>query len=287
MQGNDFIATLSVFALVLLRLMPTMNRIIICISRAKFYLPSLDIIVKDLEKIDTKDSVTEDSATKITFQNQINIAGISFAYPSNNKSVLNDVNLKIKKGDIISIIGESGSGKTTFMDIMLGLLSPNTGSITVDHIDITKSPERFLSIVSYLPQSVYLLNTTIRENIAFGVNVDDIDDTKINKVIEKVGLSKMIGELPDGLNAQIGDIGGKVSGGQRQRIGIARALYHDKDILFLDEATAGLDGETENKICQTLKSLTPDVTIVSISHQAALINIADKVYKMIDGELIS
>jgi len=264
MQGHDFIATLSVFALVLLRLMPTMNRIIICISRAKFYLPSLNIVVHDLENINDGDQKIDSNHSKIQFNNQITIKDISFAYPSNGKIILQGVNLKIQKGDIISIVGESGSGKTTFMDIMLGLLSPQSGSITVDNMDITSSPNQFLSIVSYLPQSVYLLNTTIRENIAFGVEPDDIDDSKINSVIEKVGLSKMISELSDGLDAHIGDIGGKVSGGQRQRIGIARALYHDKDVLFLDEATAGLDSETENKICETLKSLTPDVTIISI-----------------------
>lgn len=284
-QGSDFIAILSVFALVLLRLMPTMNRIVICLSRARFYWPSLNIVVNELEKT-TALEYAKIETKKLSFHHDLDVKNMSFQYPQGDKAVLNNVNFTVKKGEIVSIVGASGSGKTTFMDILLGLLTPQSGAIILDGQDISNRTSDFRTMVSYLPQSVYLLNATIMENIAFGVDLDKIDQNKVTDIIGKVGLSDMIADLPLGLNTPIGDISAKISGGQRQRVGIARALYHDKEILFLDEATAGLDPETESRICDTLKSLTPNTTIISISHQEALINIADKIYAM-DGGILN
>ncbi len=286
LNEENFIATLSLFALVLLRLMPTMNRVTVCASRIRFYWPSLNAVSQDLEKC-TMGEVSKKTPRKLNFKESFNIEDVSFTYPATDNAVLKNVSLKIPKGKIISIVGASGSGKTTFMDIMLGLLSPQSGKMILDGKDITKKIDGFRNMVSYLPQSVYLLNATIRENIAFGVEPSKIKNKKINDILKKVGLDGMVQSLPDGLNTPIGDISKKISGGQQQRIGIARALYHDKDILFLDEATAGLDPKVEKKICDTLKSLTPEVTIISISHQDALINIADEIYTMNKGVLKS
>jgi ABC-type multidrug transport system fused ATPase/permease subunit len=285
MQGTDFIAVLSVFALVLLRLMPTMNRVIICLSRIRFYSTSLDVVINELENVKDIDQ-TKIQTSHTVFNQNLSIENIVFQYPESNKNVLNGVNMTIQKGSITSIVGPSGSGKSTLMDIVLRLLDPKEGVIRLDDQDITNTDKDFRDLVSYLPQSVVLLNASIAENIAFGVDENEIDYNKINNILTQVDLENMVEAMPHGLATQIGDINAKVSGGQRQRIGIARALYHDKDILFLDEATAGLDPETENRICKTLKSLTPEKTIISISHQPALINIADEAYEMRDGRLV-
>jgi ABC-type multidrug transport system fused ATPase/permease subunit len=284
LNEENFIATLSLFALVLLRLMPTMNRVTVCASRIRFYWPSLNAVSQDLEQ-EIVENASQKSPRKLKFKDNFCIEDVSFTYPTTDNAVLKNVSLSISKGKIISIVGASGSGKTTFMDIMLGLLSPQSGRMILDGRDITKNIDGFRNMVSYLPQSVYLLNATIRENIAFGVEPSKIKNKKINDVLKKVGLDNMVNALPDDLETPIGDISKKISGGQQQRIGIARALYHDKDILFLDEATAGLDPKVEKTICDTLKSLTPDVTIISISHQHALINIADEIYTMDKGVL--
>ncbi len=282
---TNFIAILSAFALVMLRLMPTVNRVMICLSRARFYSSSLFTVTSDLEKNDNYKELIE-YRPPAHFERDLHLKNISFEYPNRQIKILNNLDLHVKKGEIVSITGPSGSGKTTLMDIILGLLHPHTGEILLDGKVITADKiDTFRGLVSYLPQSVYLINASIRENIAFGVNEDDIDDEKIFDVLNKVELADMITGLPKGIRTIIGDISGKISGGQRQRIGIARALYHDKDIVFLDEATSGLDPETERKICHTLRSLTPNVTIISISHQDALINIADHVYKMENGKL--
>lgn len=278
---DNTVQALSLFGMVMFRILPSINRIATCATRIRFYAPALDVIVSDLKH----DDFDTASSENITFNNSLEIKNVHYKYPDSDRPILNGISLTIQKGESISIKGPSGAGKSTLLDMMLGLLEPTKGSVESDGLAIQKNIKDWRNHLSYLPQFVYLINSTIRENVAFGVNEADIDDTKVMEALKKAELLDLIQSLPEGTKSQIGDVSGKLSGGQRQRIGIARALYHDRDILFLDEATASLDHDTEMRICKTLKSLTPEVTLISVSHRQALLDIADNVYTIENGKI--
>lgn len=287
-SDQNFVQALSLFGLVTFRTLPSLNRIAASSARIRFYLPSLDIISRDLllfQKTEISNQNFHEENALHEFSSEITLKNVHFKYPQSSVPVLKGINLEINKGDIISLTGESGAGKSTLLDIMLGLLKPESGEVLFDGKDIYKNIFAWRQNIAYLPQFVYLINGTIKENIAFGLNENDIDEDKLQKVILQAELKAMIDNLPNGIDSIIGDVSVKISGGQRQRIGIARALYYDRDILFLDEATASLDPATEERICNTLKSLTSEVTIISISHRKALSDIANKIYRLENGKL--
>ena len=280
---DNMIQALSLFGMVMFRILPSINRIATCATRIRFYGPALNAIVADL-KHEHFDATSSES---ITFKKSLEVKDVHYKYPDSDRPILNGISLTIQKGESISIKGPSGAGKSTLLDMMLGLLEPVKGSVQSDGVSIHKNIKDWRSHLSYLPQFVYLINDSIRANVAFGVNEADIDDKKVMDVLKKAELTDLIQSLPEGIESKIGDVSGKLSGGQRQRIGIARALYHDRDILFLDEATASLDHETEMRICKTLKSLAPEVTLISVSHRQALLDIADNVYTIENGKIVS
>lgn len=281
--GDNLIQALSLFGLVTFRVLPSVNRISVSATRVRFYMPSLDAVVSDLKAFEaSSDSVV----IPLPFNREFGIENVAYAYASTGNRILKGASLCVRKGEIVSIIGPSGSGKSTLLDIMLGLIEPQEGRVTVDGKPIRENLAGWRQNLSYLPQFVYLVNGSIRANVAFGLDDKDVDEAKVRAALEKAELMDYVNSLPQGLDTPIGDISGKLSGGQRQRIGIARALYHSRSILFLDEATSGLDPATEAKICETLKALTPQVTVVSVSHQQALINIADKIYQLENGALV-
>ena len=281
--GENLIQALSLFGLVTFRVLPSINRISVSATRVRFYMPSLDAVVADLK---TFEASTEQVAKPLPFNETFGLENVVYAYASTKNLILKGASLNVEKGDIVSIIGPSGSGKSTLLDIMLGLIEPQEGRVTVDGATIHENLVGWRQNLSYLPQFVYLVNGSIRANVAFGLDDKDVDEAKVRQALEKAELIEYVSSLPQGLDTPIGDISGKLSGGQRQRIGIARALYHSRSILFLDEATSGLDPATEAKICKTLKALTPQVTVVSVSHQQALIDIADKIYQLENGVLV-
>ena len=205
----------------------------------------------------------------------IEIQELTFKYNGAKKNALEKISLEIEKGGFVGIIGESGAGKTTFVDILLGLLPPVEGSIYVDGVDIYSNLSGWLNNVSYVPQTIYLIDGTIKENIAFGVPADCVDDEKIRKVIEMAELKDFVDALPDKENTNVGDRGARLSGGQRQRIGIARALYQDPTVLVLDEATSALDNETEKSITETILKLKGSITIIAIAHRLSTLENCD------------
>ena len=279
-EGNisGLLAIISMFVLALYRLMPSVNRIMTSYNQILFYYKSLEIIHNDL-MYDNEELGDEN----ILFSNEINIKNLNFEY-EDGKSVLKNINLTIKKGLSIAFIGESGSGKSTLVDIIIGLYKPKYGTIMSDNklIDDTNI-KSWRSKVGYIPQSVYLFDGTVGQNIAFG---SVYDKEKIDTVLKKAKIYDFL-NTKNGQDTLVGEGGVMLSGGQKQRIAIARALYIDPEILVLDEATSALDDETEKQIMNEIYDISGDKTLIMIAHRLSTLDRCEKIYKLIDGELIS
>ena len=276
-----FVSTVAVFAVAAFRLLPAFNRITGYINRISFGKPSMHAIyddLKDIEKYKLVENVHHNK--EIVFDNCIEVKDIEYAYPGSEKNVLNKVNLRILKNKSIAFIGTSGAGKTTLADIILGLLVPQRGDVLVDGESILDRIDDWRMLLGYIPQSIFLLDDTIRSNIAFGISDDELDMNKLNKAIEDAQLKDFIDGLEDGLDTVIGEAGVRLSGGQRQRIGIARALYNDPEILILDEATSALDNETESAVMEAIDSLSGRKTLIIIAHRLSTIKNCDYVYEI-------
>lgn len=210
---------------------------------------------------------------------------VTYRYPSSSEIALKDISMVIPKGESIGLIGKSGAGKTTLVDVILGLLTPESGGIRVDDVSVINNLRSWQNAIGYIPQSIFLIDDTIKHNIAFGVADEEIDEGKLYKVIQAAQLTELIEELPDGLETMVGERGVRLSGGQRQRVGIARALYHEREILVLDEATAALDNETEGLVTDAIKSLSGTKTIIIIAHRLSTIAHCDRIYSLEKGEI--
>ena len=288
------IPQLSAFAVAAMRVMPGTNRINTYLSEIAYAQPCLDYLYENLTsnmKADVNGSVTglteaaqpELQSTKL--QDKIVLDHITYAYPNTEKNIFTDAHMEVKKGQSVGIMGPSGAGKSTIVDILLGLLHVQEGSITCDGVNIFDNYGDWLSKIGYIPQSIYLSDESIRDNIAFGIDADRIDDKRIWDVLEEAQLKEFVKELPEGLDTTIGDRGVRISGGQRQRLGIARALYHDPEILVFDEATSALDSDTGKAVMDAINSFHGRKTMVIIAHRLNTIAKCDVIYK-VDGEKI-
>lgn len=298
LKGMDLaslVPQLSAFVIAAIRLLPSVNRISTSINQVPFYEGGLDNIIRVIEDEDVlKSSSTEmesdgrrlNTSHNITFNENIVFDDVSFFYPQNDKKILEHTGFKIHAGESVGIIGSSGSGKTTTVDIMLGLLAPSSGSVSVDGYDINDNLPAWLSHLAYIPQSIFLMDDTIRANVAFGTDTSKMLDEKVWESLREAQLEDFVRELPDGIDTTIGEQGVRLSGGQRQRIGIARALYNNPEILFFDEATSALDNETEKAIMESIENLKGRKTLVIIAHRLTTIENCDVVYKVENGKII-
>lgn len=283
------IPQLSAFAVAGIRVMPGTNRINTYLSEIAYSQPCLDYLYENLTenmKQDINGSVTgltgeqEQEKEPLTLEDKIVLDHISFTYPNTDKPIFTDAHMEVRKGQSVGIMGPSGAGKSTIVDILLGLLHVQAGAITCDGKNIFENYPSWLSKIGYIPQSIYLIDESIRDNIAFGIDADKIDDHRIWEVLEEAQLKSFVEELPEGLETTIGDRGVRISGGQRQRLGIARALYHNPEILVFDEATSALDGDTEAAVMEAVNSFHGKKTMVIIAHRLNTIAKCDIIYKV-------
>lgn len=281
-----FISQLAAFAVAAMRLMPSVGRINEHASNMLYALPSVELVYHDLvgiEGLTEKDGEKRQENWRL--RESIQVQGVSYHYPDTEEWVLDNVNLTIAKGTTVAFIGSTGSGKTTMVDIILGLLTPVKGVVMADEINVHEQSKTFHSQVGYIPQTIYLSDDTIRNNIAFGVQEERVDEAAVRAAVEKAQLREFIESLPHGLDTIVGDRGVRLSGGQRQRIGIARALYHDPEILVLDEATSALDNETESAVMEAIEHLQGMKTMIIIAHRLTTIRNVDVIYEVSDGRV--
>ncbi len=283
---------LTAFAFAAVRLLPSTTRISGAVNSAAFQEPMLDNLIKNLKAAKNLESqkhrhpdIKKEQAA-LTYEKQFELRNIRFRYPNASADVLDGADMVIPAGKSVGIIGTSGSGKTTAVDILLGLLLPQSGEVLADGRDIREDYAGWLSHVSYIPQAIYMLDDTIRANIAFGQKKEDIDDAQVLRVIEEAQLKPFLDSLPQGMETKIGERGVRLSGGQRQRIGIARALYTDPEIVIFDEATSALDNETEAAIMESVNSLHGRKTLVIIAHRLTTIEECDIIFKVENGKII-
>lgn len=297
---------LSVFALASIRLIPAFTNLVNGIGTLRRNQVTIDTLYLEIQelkeasktflntalpvpqtpKVQRTDNDTN-NLTPVRFSNQITLSNLTYCYPGATTTAINDVSLNLNIGQSIALIGRSGSGKTTLVDIILGLFVPQSGNIQVDGRSIYQNLRSWQDMIGYIPQSIFLMDDTIERNIAFGVPDSQIDQQRIDKAVRAAQLSEVLDNLPDGLNTRVGERGVMLSGGQRQRIGIARALYHEREILVLDEATSALDTETESLVTESIKALSGNKTMIIIAHRLTTVEYCDRIYVLEDGQIVN
>ncbi len=283
---TEFIPQLAAFAVAAFRLLPSVGRINEHTNNMMYSIPSIELIYQDLKEVESLPEVVSDKDEQWQFTDKIRIRNVKYHYPEAEEMVIDGAEFEIKKGTSVAFIGSSGSGKSTMADIILGLLSPAYGKVEADGLNIHKNLGTWHKEIGYIPQVIYLSDDTIRKNVAFGVRDEDIEEEAVLAAVKKAQLSDFIEDLPEGLNTYVGDRGVRLSGGQRQRIGIARALYHDPDVLILDEATSALDHETEAAVMESIESLHGTKTMIIIAHRLSTIRNVDVIYEVENGKLL-
>ena len=297
---DNMLTVMSTLAAAAVVLLPAVNRINNQINSIAYLEPFFMNVSDNLQDEISADKVdltfVGNAIDKLPIKEKISLEKITYAYPNTEKYIFKNANLDIKVGESIGIVGASGAGKSTVVDVLLGLLIPSEGRILVDDTDITQRDVEqgsdimrdyrgFLLNVGYIPQMIYMLDDTIRRNIAFGIHDEDMNEERILEVLKEAQLDDFVRSLPDGLDTTIGERGVRLSGGQRQRIGIARALYHDPELIILDEATSALDGDTEAAIMDSINYFQGKKTLVIIAHRLQTIQNCDHVYRVEDGKI--
>lgn len=292
LSGNDMTSTvtsLGTFAYAAMKLMPSANKINNQLNSIAFFEPFLmnvsDNLLEETDGKNTDMSFAEDDDRKLEIKKGIFLKDITYRYPKTDRYIFKDAQMEIPIGSAVGVVGASGAGKTTVVDIILGLLELEKGAVYADDVNTKDDYRAWLKNVGYIPQMIYMLDGTIRENVAFGVSEAEMDEERIWAVLEEAHLAEYIRSLPEGLDTKIGERGIRVSGGQRQRIGIARALYYDPEVLILDEATSALDNDTEAAIMESINALHGKKTLIIIAHRLQTIEKCDMIYRVQDGKI--
>jgi ATP-binding cassette, subfamily B, bacterial PglK len=284
-DASQVIPVVGVYAFAGYRLMPALQQIYRHVTKARFHTSVLATVKQDLEN----SSVTfPDEVQRLKFEDRLELTNIAFKYPTAKEDLLKNLSLTVKRNSSVAFVGSTGSGKTTIVDILLGLLPPDQGQILVDGIPLTKDNLRnWQANLGYVPQTIFLSDGTIAQNIAFGVGQDSLDMNAVIQAAKIANLHEFVETLPDGYNTLVGERGVRLSGGQRQRIGIARALYHDPSVLILDEATSALDNVTEEAVFQAIKNVMGKKTVVMIAHRISTVRECDTIFVLEKGQIVS
>ncbi|MEM6287898.1 MAG: ABC transporter ATP-binding protein [Bacteroidota bacterium] len=286
------VPTLALLGVAIVRLMPSFQKVAANISARKWGERSLNVVYDDLRELEDLDRARRarlgaEDASPLLFEREIRLEGLSYSYPGQAGQALDDVSLTIPKGASVGFIGPSGAGKTTVVDVILGLLTPDAGQVLVDDTDVQTRLATWQRKIGYIPQSIYLTDNTVRRNVAFGREDDEISDDDVWRALDAAQLRETVEALPDGLDTVIGERGARLSGGQRQRVGIARALYHRPEVLIMDEATSALDNETERQFVDALERLQGDHTMLVIAHRLSTVRGCDTLFMLDQGRLVA
>jgi ABC-type multidrug transport system fused ATPase/permease subunit len=279
----DVLPVLGLFGAAAFRLVPAVSRMVAMVQTITVNRPVVRELFRDLG-LDAPNTAIRQSHGG--FQSEIAIDNLFFAYQNAPSSALQDVSIRVKRGEAVGLVGPSGSGKSTLVDVLLGLLKPTAGGVAVDGIDISQRLRWWQDQIGYVPQSIFLTDDTLRRNVAFGLPKNEIDDEAVRSAIRAAQLEEFIESLPLGLETVVGERGVRLSGGQRQRIGIARALYHNPEVLVLDEATSSLDMETEHGVMQAVQALQGDKTVIIVAHRLSTVEYCDRLYRLENARVV-
>lgn len=288
---SSIVPTIGLFATAAFRLMPSANRILLALQTMKYEKSAVETLHHEIQgaAVVTLPGLMDSDANRNAFplRHSIAIEDLSFSYPDSEAAALARIDLVILKGSTVGFIGSSGSGKSTLLDLLLGLHKPNAGKVLLDGEDIQNNMPAWQRQIGYVPQTIYLTDESLRENVAFGVAVENIDDEAVQRALAAAQLAEFVSSLPAGLDSLVGERGVRLSGGQRQRIGIARALYNDAQILVLDEATSALDTDTEAEVMQAIQALHGQKTILMVAHRLSTMQQCDYIYRLEMGRVVA
>jgi ABC-type multidrug transport system fused ATPase/permease subunit len=282
-EASEIVPVVGLFAATAFRVLPSINKIVGSKQQLKVSRAAIKTIYEDLQLLPR---VTQDETlTQLVFSG-LNTRDLKFSYEDSEQLVLNDVNVRLMAGEAVGFVGQSGSGKSTLIDVMLGLLEPQSGSVLINGQEISQVKTAWQKSIGYIPQTIFLMDDSLRRNIAIGIADNQIDETAIREALKSAQLEDFVASLPEGLDTVVGERGVRLSGGQRQRIGIARALYHRPSVLVLDEATSSLDTETEHGVMQAVQALQGDKTVIIVAHRLSTVEYCDRLYRLDAGRIV-
>ena len=284
---SDILIMIGIYGVAMFRLLPSCNRILNCTNQVRYYFSTIERVSNEIQKKEKKQIENDKkSVVDFSFKNSIDFQDVVFSYPNSEKKILDKINLKIKKNEILGISGISGSGKSTFLNLLTCLLKPSSGFISVDEKPIEEIYRSFQKKISYVPQKIYLTDESLINNVIFGQDTDDYNYQSFWECIEQSNLTELVESLPEKENTTIGERGSRFSGGQQQRLGIARALYKKPEIIIFDEATSGLDNTSEEEILKSLNNLKNKTTVIIVSHNSRVLSYCERVVKIQNGKFI-
>jgi ABC-type multidrug transport system fused ATPase/permease subunit len=278
------IPLLGLFVIATWRFVPSVNNVISLINSLRYSQPAVESLYNEFEYIKSQSEIVK---TQAKFTDKIEMRSLTFSYDNTPAPSLRDVNIVVRKGETVGFIGPSGAGKSTLVDVILGLLPPSSGELLVDGVNLHEQNLEWQSTIGYVAQAIYLTDDTIRRNVAFGIAEKEIDEAALERALKSAQLWDFVESLPEKAHTIVGERGIRVSGGQRQRIGIARALYHEPQVLVLDEATSSLDMETETEVMSAIRALQGFKTILIVAHRLSTVQHCDRVYRIEDATIVA